>query len=283
MIWDPATSYRSKEQSEDSRWKQEANQLISMTPSGSKWWQNLGEIGVATEEGWSQGLAFLLNTNMAVPIAANPPIVPVVECRITDCSCRSNEKHQIPIQHTQAYAHSYQVRNQVASFASTMVNYQQFILISICIVLRHQGVCNNTVDNLMRIAIADTTSRYINRLEKAVKWVISLANDLKTDWGYRATGLPVIWRKPPSFYVRLAETPKDSLEYLTKALRSEKFVRGFQPRSWTPYSLPFIVDQVLQKSIPLVEITDALGSKDLAFVDADGFVILQHPWRLWER
>ena len=191
IFWDPAASYRSKEQSEDPRWKQEATQLISMTPTGDNWWQNLSEMGVTTKEEWFQGLEFLLNTNMTVPVAANYPMVPVVECGIADCSCRSNE-YQVPIQHTQAYARAYQARNQVASFALAMVNYQQFILIAICIVLRHQGVCGTTVDHLMRIAIADTTSRYINRLERAVRWVISLANELKKDWGYRATGLPVI-------------------------------------------------------------------------------------------
>ena len=177
IIWDAACSLRSKQQSEYSRWKQEATQLIDMTPSGAEWWQNLSEMGFNTAEEWYLGFEFLLDTNMTVPTPANRPLVPVPECGVTNCNCRSNEKYQVSIQRTRAYAHSYQARDQVASFTSAMVNYQQFILVAICIVLRHQGICSTTVDHLMRVAIADTSSRYINRLEKAAKWVISLANE----------------------------------------------------------------------------------------------------------
>ena len=115
-----------------------------MTPSGAEWWQNLSEMGFNTAEEWYLGLEFLLDTNMTVPTPANRPLVPVPECGVTNCNCRSNEKYQVSIQRTRAYAHSYQARDQVASFTSAMVNYQQFILVAICIVLRHQGIWHVT-------------------------------------------------------------------------------------------------------------------------------------------
>lgn len=79
------------------------------------------------------------------------------------------------------------------------VNFENFILVCLCVVLLSQGVSKDILVKTLQICISDTSRQNMNQYFRGATFVNKLMNELfLTDWGYRAVDLIAIckpWRE----------------------------------------------------------------------------------------
>lgn len=132
-------------------WKNQAESLVLKTPKAIEWNRKIKEANIYTIMVDDNAAAFLLDENRPVSTLC-------VQQDIT-------QQMQGVAGRVQQYARSATTRDLNAQIASKVANFQKFLLLSACAVLREeQEIPQNTINDILRISLDDVKNRYCMRM-----------------------------------------------------------------------------------------------------------------------
>lgn len=203
------------------RWQAAAKVLIENTPKAKDWYQALKEKGIYDIMNSGGVVKFLLDTSYD-PSAVTRPTV-------TETN---------PLIRIREYAMATAQRMSAASRALVLANFQKFLVLCACTVLKETGVPEQDVLDIIRLCIGQTTTTHCWRMLKVVVYLNQLIEKLSQNgWGHRAGELLLLCQyqlsdevswirhglmaegdRAPSFFYHLSTSPQVSIEHLQNEL-----------------------------------------------------------------
>lgn len=179
ILWEPDTVNASAGQREP-EWKSHARKLLNATPKGESWWQAIEKAGLYETMSEGKAATFLLDQDCSSAILA----------KASDSS-HQGQPHCRISSRLRSYALSSMHRNASATMALKLINFQQFLLLSACAVLRTtRQVCMESLVDIVKICIGCKSERYSMRILDTVMWMNKLVDALNVKgWNNRAPEL----------------------------------------------------------------------------------------------
>ena len=171
--------------------REKAKALVQATPKAGKWWESLHEAGAGSEQQNQLIITFLFSGERSFPDTS--------KFNKSD-SASSN----ILVQRSQNYAIICRERDISATLSVKLVNFQKFILVSMCVVLCDLGFPDEVVDSIMRVGVTQSgDTRYLSRLRQTAIWMNRLIDRLNSNgWDNRGSELLLLceaYRSCPHF------------------------------------------------------------------------------------
>lgn len=155
------------------RWKAAAKKLVDNTPKAENWHDALKQKGIYDIMDSGGVVKFLLDTSYEVPATSRPTV--------TDTD---------PLLRIREYAMATAQRVSVASRALVLANFQKFLVLCACTVLKETGLPATDVLDIIRLCIGQATDNHCWRMLGVVVYLNQLIEKLSQNgWGYRASEL----------------------------------------------------------------------------------------------
>jgi len=161
----------------ESRWKKVARRLIKATPDATNWKAAIRKANLYGIIGTDNAASYLLDEGGAV---SSSLVVNALEDGSLDLLDR-----------VRRYATSTSERKASASTLVKLAVFQQFLLLSACVVLLDTGtIPQDAVMDIVKICIGEKSRTYCQRILNAVKYINCLLDNLNGHgWGHRAAEL----------------------------------------------------------------------------------------------
>lgn len=178
--WDPPRSVTAEANTSGSRWKQDAQKLIRATPNAEDWTKAVQKADLCGIIGTEQAASYLLDQGTALsPVSVTTTL---------------QDRSLALLDRIRSYAISTSRRKASASTLVKLAAFQQFLLLSACVVLRAtKTATDSSVVEIVKICIGDRDKRYCRRVLDAVLYVNRLVDSLSAQgWGDRAAELVML-------------------------------------------------------------------------------------------
>ena len=151
--------------------------MIQATPDAKDWATAIRQADLYGIIGTDKAASYLLDKSCAV----SPSLV----------ANTLEDKSLDLLDRVQSYARSTSQRKTNASTLVKLAAFQEFLLLSACVVLRDTGTTSQgTVVDIVKICIGDHSERYCRRILDAVIYINRLVDSLNAHgWGDRAAEL----------------------------------------------------------------------------------------------
>lgn len=155
------------------RWQVAAKKLVENTPKAKDWHDALKQKGIYDIMDSGGVVKFLLDTSYEPPAATRPTV--------TETS---------PLLRIREYAMATAQRASIASRALVLANFQKFLILCACAVLKETGLLETDVLDIIRLCIGHATENHCWRMLGVVVYLNQLIEKLSQNgWGYRASEL----------------------------------------------------------------------------------------------
>ena len=158
-------------------WREKVDALTLATPTAKNWDEAIEKAGISEVMNRGNAAEFLLDEGYCVPLLQIPDNENVANETLTEHLC--------------LYAKSARSRATTASVILRLANFQQFLLLSSCAVLRDlKSMEAETLHEIIRIIIGDRSERYCERMMDTAVYMNRLLDTLSAhEWGHRAAVL----------------------------------------------------------------------------------------------
>ena len=164
------------------RWQAAAKVLIENTPKAEDWYKALKEKGIYDIMNSGGVVKFLLDTSYNPSTVTRPTIT------------ETN-----PLLRIREYAMATAQRMSAASRALVLANFQKFLVLCACAVLKETGVPEQDVLDIIRLCIGQATPTHCWRMLKVVVYLNQLIEKLSQNgWGHRAGELLLLCQYQPT-------------------------------------------------------------------------------------
>lgn len=166
-------------------WKRTAQTLVDTTPDAQNWWQIVEDLGVYSAMRHGCVADFLLDINQQTPSVdyAGNAILPGL----------IDDRNSQLLSQVMAYASAARARDQTASFALMLVNFQKFLLLSTCAVLHDLGVVKEAIIDVVKVGFGNSTDNHSWRLVQTAVFLNKRVQTLNSNgWRDRASELLLI-------------------------------------------------------------------------------------------
>ena len=155
------------------RWENNALALVNATPIAVDWQKAIHEAGLYEVISSGEAARHLLDHHCPLPSSSSE-------------ACPSGLAARVRF-----YAQSTCQRRRAASLAIRLANFQEFLLLSACVVLTAtEQVPDEDVWDIVRIATGCKTERHCQRMLDTAVYVNRVIDTLNAhDWGYRGADL----------------------------------------------------------------------------------------------
>lgn len=178
----PCTARRQK----CKRWEKVATTLIAETPRACDWKQVLKKKGIYDIMNSGNAIAFLLDTaSLNTPDSSTGPI---------------NERpvETSALGRIQQYALAAVRRESSASVTLALANFQKFLALSACVVLKATGTSESAVVDVVKVCVGNASTDYCSRMLRVVVYMNELLDTLYMHgWGFRACELLLLCEIEP--------------------------------------------------------------------------------------
>ncbi|KAM0703896.1 hypothetical protein Q7P35_008902 [Cladosporium inversicolor] len=158
------------------RWQAAAKVLIENTPKAKDWYQALKEKGIYDIMNSGGVVKFLLDTSYDPSAVTRPTVTE------TNSLIRIRE-----------YAMATAQRMSAAFRALVLANFQKFLVLCACTVLKETGVPEQDVLDIVRLCIGQTTATHCWRMLGVVVYLNKLIEKLSQNgWGHRAGAIGLV-------------------------------------------------------------------------------------------
>lgn len=155
------------------RWQAVARKLIENTPKAEDWHDALKKKGIYDIMDSGGVVKFLLDTSYEPPAVTRPTVT------------ETN-----PLLRIREYAMATAQRASVASRALVLANFQKFLVLCACAVLKETGLPAKDVLDIIRLCIGHAKEDHCWRMLGVVVYLNQLIEKLSQNgWGYRASEL----------------------------------------------------------------------------------------------
>lgn len=152
------------------RWQSAARKLVESTPKAEDWHDALKKKGIYNIMDSGGVVKFLLDTSYEPPAVTRPIVT------------ETN-----PLLRIREYAMATAQRVSVASRALVLANFQKFLVLCACAVLKETGLPAKDVLDIIRLCIGHATEDHCWRMLGVVVYLNRLIEKLSQNgWGYRA-------------------------------------------------------------------------------------------------
>ena len=164
------------------RWQAAAKVLIENTPKAKDWYKVLKEKGIYDIMNSGGVVKFLLDTSYDPSTMARPTVT------------ETN-----PLLRIREYARATAQRMSAASRALVLANFQKFLVLCACAVLKETGVHEQDVLDIIRLCNGQTTAAHCWRMLGVVVYLNKLIEKLSQNgWGHRAGELLLLCQYQPT-------------------------------------------------------------------------------------
>ena len=169
------------------RWKQVIDQITKGWDKSSSWIEKREAIGLNSIEQNKYALTAILGLqkNFPLNLARNESLLSV-----SRAGMNSTDSTVTLITLAQQYALDSKTSHRNTPLDVQVHTFRELVFASICVVMEHQGVPIDTINELMRICISSSGSANLYRLRRGALWinrVISGTMMQKMGWGHSST------------------------------------------------------------------------------------------------
>jgi hypothetical protein len=174
------------------RWKRIVDQMMTGWDKPTSWEEKRASIGLDSVEKNQYALTLILGLKKHTPqtFQGDSPNVG----KHTDAN-----PHGALILSARQYALDTKASETNASFVLQIHIFRELIFASLCVVMEHQGLPIDTINDLMRICMSSSGSANLYRLRRGALWVnrvISGTLVKKLGWNYNATEFFLLCKRP---------------------------------------------------------------------------------------
>lgn len=182
-VWSPSQSLVRKQRKNHPTWRKHADELLKITPAGDAWREAMCAKNIYGAMETGAAVAHLLQPETVVPMASGDKAPQTME----HVSGRSGRL----IERITRYASLAAQRQQTASLALLLANFQVFVVLSACVVLHAKRVLSKDhVFCIVRTCLGDVTDDYCTRMLLTAKYMNTMIDTLAAhEWDGRAAEL----------------------------------------------------------------------------------------------
>ncbi|KAL2065268.1 hypothetical protein VTL71DRAFT_2937 [Oculimacula yallundae] len=150
-------------------------------------------------------------------------------------------------------------------FAVQLHSFRELVLVSLCVVIEHEGIPIETINDLMRICLSSSGAANLYRLRRGALWVNRvIAGLIRKGWQHGATEFFLLSGRPISQYGLLWEACVHSFPCLSERLDYiYKTVEIPAPDSrWISFSIPLMIKELVGDALTLEQVRIALDYDD---------------------
>lgn len=187
-------------------WQKFATHLVEKTPKAQNWWFAVKESGI--DEAMSTGkiAAFLLDRDCPTPSSSS---------RAIEVSVSQDGGNDALLTRLTSYARVAMLRETNATMMMVLANFQKFLVLSSCAVLRASGVSIESVHDIVKVCIGDIGEVYCRRTLRVAIFLNELIDKLDArGWGSRASELFLLCKvvqSPETVHANLHREPTAKL------------------------------------------------------------------------
>lgn len=146
---------------ENARWRKELNIFISSIPKADAWEKTRKEFGFVSVEQNHLAIDILLKgvgeyTDLRGPSPSSGVDDPVQNREL--------------LQRARAYAYLTKIVQERGAFTKMLGLFQELVLVSLCVVMAHNGVPTDSVDSVMKVCISESSWGTLKKLRLGSLW-----------------------------------------------------------------------------------------------------------------
>lgn len=239
------------------RWKRIVDQMMTGWDKPSSWEDKRVSIGLDTLEKNQYALTLILGLKKDMPQTMQLGTSQIGNGQI------NSSAYDSLIFSARQYALETKASETNAGFVVQIHIFRELVFASLCVVMEHQGLPIETINDLMRICMSSSGPANLYRLRRGALWanrVISGTLVKKLGWNYNATEFFLLSGRPVSQYGLLWEACAHSFPYLSQQLMQVNSLVNVpvDGPGWTPFSIPLIIKGLVGDALSLPQICTAL-------------------------
>ncbi|KAH7386513.1 hypothetical protein BKA64DRAFT_681090 [Cadophora sp. MPI-SDFR-AT-0126] len=245
----------------NARWRRIVDQMMKGWDQPSSWMDRRIAIGLDSVEKNHHALSMLLGLGNELSGEDGPDS----RMQIAKFSMNSNGVSETLIMSARHYALGTKASERDAGFVVQLHNFRELIFASLCVVIEHQGLPIDTINDLMRICMSSSGAANLYRLRRGALWVNRvIAGLIRKGWHHCATEFFLLSGRPVSQYGLLWEGCVHSFPYLSERLAYiyETVERPYTDAGWIPFSIPSIIKGLVGDALTLGQICTALDYEE---------------------
>lgn len=168
-----------------SRWKQIADQISKGWDKPNSWMEKRAAVGLDSAEQNKFALTAILGLKKDLLLHLGQEEVVLSVSR--PCT---NDATDILVMSARQYALDSNDRQRNPGLITQIKAFRELVFASLCVVMEHQGIAINTIENLMRICISSSGSANLYRLRRGALWVNRMISGTlmkQMGWGHAST------------------------------------------------------------------------------------------------
>lgn len=166
------------------RWKRIVDQMTKGWDQRSGWMDRRIAIGLDSVEKNHLALTMLLDLKIDFPGSEDTDL----PAQLLNASLRGSVASQTLIMSARQYALGTKASERQAGFVVQLHNFRELIFASLCVVIEHQGLPIDTINDLMRICMSSSGAANLYRLRRGALWVNRvIAGLIRKGWHHGAT------------------------------------------------------------------------------------------------
>ncbi|KAH9214272.1 hypothetical protein DL95DRAFT_446600 [Leptodontidium sp. 2 PMI_412] len=243
------------------RWRRIVDQMTKGWDQPSSWMDRRIAIGLDTVEKNHYALTMLLGLKNELPGGEDLNF----RTQIMNVSMMENRATETLIISARQYALGTRASERDAGFVVQLHNFRELIFASLCVVIEHQGLPIDTINDLMRICMSSSGAANLYRLRRGALWVNRvIAGLIRKGWHHGATEFFLLSGRPVSQYGLLWEACVHSFPFLSERLAHiyETVEPPFNDAGWIPFSIPSIIKGLVGDALTLGQICTALDYEE---------------------
>ncbi|KAH7317886.1 hypothetical protein BKA65DRAFT_557297 [Rhexocercosporidium sp. MPI-PUGE-AT-0058] len=255
------TQLTQKVPANNARWKRIVDQITKGWDQPSSWMDRRIAIGLDSVEKNHYALTMLLGLKNELARGHEADFT----AQIMNVSSKQNAVTETLIMSARQYALGTKASERDAGFVVQLHNFRELIFASLCVVIEHQGLPIDTINDLMRICMSSSGAANLYRLRRGALWVNRvIAGLIRKGWHHGATEFFLLSGRPVSQYGLLWEACVHSFPCLSERL--SQIYETVEPPSndvgWIPFSIPSIIKGLVGDALTLGQICTALDYEE---------------------
>ncbi|KAG4417956.1 hypothetical protein IFR04_008923 [Cadophora malorum] len=250
-----------KSPASNARWRRIADQMTKGWDQPSSWMDRRIAIGLDSVEKNHYALTMLLGLKNELPGGDEVSF----GFQNMNTSMNSNRASETLIMSARRYALGTKASERDAGLVVQLHNFRELIFASLCVVIEHQGLPIDTINDLMRICMSSSGAANLYRLRRGALWVNRvIAGLIRKGWRHCATEFFLLSGRPVSQYGLLWEGCVHSFPCLSERLAHiyETVERPYTDAGWIPFSIPSIIKGLVGAALTLGQICTALDYEE---------------------
>ncbi|KAK0111689.1 hypothetical protein ONS95_002034 [Cadophora gregata] len=245
----------------NARWRRIIDQMTKGWDQPSSWMDRRIAIGLDTVEENHYALTMLLGLKNELSGGHGAGS----GTEILDFPMNNKGVSETLIMSARRYALGTKASERDAGFVVQLHNFRELVFASLCVVIEHQGLPTDAINDLMRICMSSSGAANLYRLRRGALWVNRvIAGLIRKGWRHCATEFFLLSGRPVSQYGLLWEGCVHSFPYLSERLAYiyETVEQPLPEPGWIPFSIPSIIKGLVGDALTLGQICTALDYEE---------------------